>query len=194
MLLRHQRSYSTEHIFLCKPSQLQSAFVSNLFDDKVCLQVQELQKRIQELEDRILDQRLFESSASLGVGALVSDPSMQPECMSSIAFRPDSTPQLNTLKNLELVTPNDGLGGAWIIGNQRYPELKGRAMRDAGVQVQFSPPPVAAMSHLQEHAQVQTDNRETIDRASSPLPAPPPAHNADDGKRTCALHFHASSA
>jgi hypothetical protein len=138
-------------------------------------QVQELEKRISELEQQ---RSVSASTASLGDRGLVFEQTdcltMQPQCFSAGASELECNPQQDML--------SEGMTGPWIIGRQRYPELKGRGMRDAGVQAEFSPPPAAAAAHLQGHVLVQTDVCETVDRSSSPLPLPPPSKDADDGK------------
>jgi len=139
---------------------------------RVSLQAQELQQRIRELEQKHSHvvsphQEVVNNSEQI----------LQRECL------PTGASQLSTavLPGTPNCITNEGLGGAWIIGNKRHPELTGRAVRDVAVQVQLSPPR-AAPSHSQGHVEVQTDVHETSDRSSSPLATPPPIKDDDDGE------------
>ena len=139
---------------------------------RVSLQAQELQQRILELEPKHSHvvsphQEVVNNSEQI----------LQRECLHTGAS------QLSTavLPGTPNCITNEGLGGAWIIGNKRHPELTGRAVRDVAVQVQLSPPR-AAPSHSQGHVGVQTDVHETSDRSSSPLATPPPIKDEDDGE------------
>jgi hypothetical protein len=135
-------------------------------------QVLELQHRISELEGKSalrLEQIHSRPSVSLGDTASFDEMGRQEELKPALADE----------SNL-----SDGVGGAWVIGRIRHPPLKGRAMRDIGVQAHISPSPNSA-SPSQGHAQVQTDALGTSDRSSSPLPELPPNKYADDGKLHC---------
>ncbi len=154
----------------CKNLPKRIKFIWWLFLRNVYPQVQELEKRISELE-----RQRNESAASLGDRELVS------EEMDCLAVQPQDVSAYAS--ELECIyTPGEGMAGAWVIGHQRHPELKGRAMRDTGVQAEFFPPPAAAAAHLQGHVLVQTDVCEKADRSTSPLPAPPPVKETDDGE------------
>ncbi len=122
----------------------------------------ELQHRILELEER----------NSLELDHNNSQPTASPR--DRISFFEDMRQQGAHLTS-------DGVGGPWVIGHIRHPPLKGRAMRDVGVQVHLSLPSSSALQS-QGHAQVQTDALETSDRSSSPLPVLPPNKDADVGK------------
>jgi hypothetical protein len=76
---------------------------------------------------------------------------------------------------------NAGDAGPWMVGPTRYPELNGRPMRDAGVQVQLSTSVTDVVSVLHEHVQVQTEVCEKFDRSSSPVPSPPASNVGDEG-------------
>ena len=136
----------------------------------VSLQAQEMQLRILELERTVTHSHIASPHQES-----VHDLELQHE------FLPTSASQLSHI--LLPGTPNEGVGGPWIIGNKRHPELTGRAMRDVAVQVQLSLSQ-AATSHAQGHVEVQTDVCEMSDRSSSPLPPPPPIRDEDDGKCT----------
>ena len=134
----------------------------------VSLQAQEMQLRILELEQTVTHSHIASPHQES-----MHDLELQHE------FLPTSASQLSHI--LLPGTPNEGVGGPWIIGNKRHPELTGRAVRDVAVQVQLSPPR-AAPSHSQGHVEVQTDVHETSDRSSSPLATPPPIKDEDDGE------------
>lgn len=140
----------------------------------MCSQVQDLQKRVSELE-----QLRFASSASSTreYDAKSSHHSLQPPGFSSI-----ESSQLNCATQPDAT--NAGVAGPWIVGTTRYPELSGRPMRDAGVQVQLSTSVTDVVSVLQEHVQVQTEVCETCDRSSSPVHSPPASTVGEEGLLT----------
>jgi hypothetical protein len=153
----------------------------------LCVQVQDLQKRISELE-----QLRFESAAvpTREYDALSSRHPLQPPRVSSTGYSQQSctiqpgatnagdcnvTPDSSS----KPIVPHDA--GAWIVGPTRYPSLNGRPMRDAGVQAQLSTSVTDAVSVRQEHVQVQTEVCEKFDRSSSPVYSPPASKDGDEG-------------
>jgi hypothetical protein len=134
-------------------------------------QVQELQQRILELENRLFSVPEISHNqpiACLGDGATFFRRMRQQEM---------SKPHVAQESDMK----SDGLGGDWIIGNTRHPTLKGRAMRDVAVQAHCFTPSFVDL-HLRDHVHVQTDAMTTHDRSSSPLCTTPPSKVADDGK------------
>jgi hypothetical protein len=142
-------------------------------------QVQELQQRILDLEQKHPESTI--SSGECRPAHEQNSETMQKDPSSE-------TLQMDHL-NLSLPTnaPNEVTGGPWIIGNKRYPELKGRALRDVAVQVQLSQLSCSAPCS-QGHAETQTEVARTNDRSSSPLPAPPPVRDDDVGKLVVCLN------
>jgi hypothetical protein len=149
-------------------------YESHMFTD-YCLQVQQLQQRILEIEQTNsteLERKNSQANTSLGSSAFVSEQTAQQE-----ALEPKFAQEANAA--------SEALGGAWIIGHSRHAALKGRAMRDVGVQVHFSLPSTSTL-RPQGHVQMQTDAPDTRNRSSSPMPAVPPSKtDVDDGKPEC---------
>ena len=142
---------------------------------RCCLQVQQLQQRILEIEQTNsteLERKNSQVNTSLGSSAFVSEQTAQQEALEpKVAQESD--------------TASEALGGAWIIGHSRHAALKGRAMRDVGVQVHLSLPSTSTL-RPQGHVQMQTDAPDTRNRSSSPMHvAPPSKTDVDDGKPEC---------
>ena len=152
------------------------------------MQVQDLQKRVSELEQlrvassasstREYDAKSSSSASSTReYDAKSSHHSLQPPGFSSIV-----SSQLNCATQPDAT--NAGVAGPWMVGPTRYPELSGRHMRDAGVQVQLSTSVTDVVSVLQEHVQVRTEVGEKFDRSSSPVHSPPASKVGDEGLLT----------